>query len=147
MAIQSVTILANSSVVMPVWVAAMICRNPVSPSAASALRSSSSAALNGCFVFQSGCFAAQRLDAIDRKDDLDIHRLLGPQRAVVVEGGDALVERHEIRAAGRGHARDEVGDRLFHRAVVPGGRGSGACAAALLQPSAAAESSPARRAG
>jgi hypothetical protein len=33
----------------------------------------------------------QRLDPVDRKNDLEIHRLLGPQRAVVVEGGDALV--------------------------------------------------------
>ena len=31
-----------------------------------------------------------RLDAIDREGDLEIDRLLGPERAVVVEGGDAL---------------------------------------------------------
>ena len=105
---------------MPVWVAAKICRKPFSPSAASALRSSSSTALNGCFVFHSGCFGGQRLDPIDREHDLEIHRLLGPQRAVVVEGGDALVERHEIRAALGRDARDEIGDRLLHRAVIPG---------------------------
>ena len=58
MAIQSATIFANSSLVIPAWVAATICRKPFSPSAASALRSSSSTALNGCFFFQSGCRGA-----------------------------------------------------------------------------------------
>ena len=41
----------------------------------------------------------QRLDAIEREGELEIDRLLGPQRAVVVEGGDALGRRHEIRPA------------------------------------------------
>ena len=51
----------------------------------------------------------QRLDAVEREGELDIHRLLDPQRAVIVEGGDALILGHEIRPAG--DARDEIGDR------------------------------------
>ena len=39
----------------------------------------------------------QHLDAIEDEGELDIHRLLDPQRAVVVERGDALLGRNEIR--------------------------------------------------
>ena len=93
--------------------------------------------MNGCFLFQSGCCGAsafrvlrrQRLDPIDRKNDLEIHRLLGPQRAVVVEGGDALVRRHEIRAAlGCERGMKSVID-FFTVPSFQEGRGSaGACA-------------------
>ena len=62
----------------------------------------------------------QRLDAVEDEGELDVHRLLDPQRAVVVEGGDALIHRHEVRPALGGDTRDEGGDRLFRRAVVPG---------------------------
>ena len=50
----------------------------------------------------------QRLHAVEREGELDVHRLLDPERAVVVEGRDALVDRHEVRPALRGDARDEV---------------------------------------
>src|SRR5262249_21380737 len=60
------------------------------------------------------------LDAVDREGDLEIDRLLAPQRAVVVEGGDAFIDRDEIRAARRRHARDKIDDRRLRRAVVPG---------------------------
>ena len=62
----------------------------------------------------------QRLDAVERERELEVDRLLGPQRAVVVEDGDALGDRHEVRAALRRHARDEIGDGFLRRAVVPG---------------------------
>ena len=68
------------------------------------------------------------LDAVEREGDLEIDRLFGPQRAVIVKGGDTLFDRREIRRAGRGHARDEVGDGFLHRAFVPGGQGVGLCA-------------------
>ena len=55
-----------------------------------------------------------------RRRELEVHRLLGPERAVVVEGGDALGHRNEIRRSFGGHALDESNDRLFRRAVVPG---------------------------
>jgi hypothetical protein len=62
----------------------------------------------------------QRSHPIDRKGELDIDRLLGPQRAVVVEGCDALGCRHELGAGLERHAGNEVGDGPFCGAVIPG---------------------------
>ena len=70
-------------------------------------------------VRHSGWRADHRLDAIHGEDGLEIHRLLGPQRAVIVEGGDALGHGHPVAAAGRRGARHEIDDRLLVRAVVP----------------------------
>lgn len=39
----------------------------------------------------------KRLDAVKCKQELEIHRLLGPKRAIVVEDGDAFGNRHKIR--------------------------------------------------
>jgi hypothetical protein len=64
----------------------------------------------------------QRLDAVNRERDLEVDRLLGPQRAVVVEGGDALFDRNEIRCALRRDAGDEIGKRFFRGTIVPGGQ-------------------------
>ena len=50
----------------------------------------------------------ERLDAVEDEGELDVHRLLDPQRAVVVEGRDALSRRHEVRPALCRHARDEM---------------------------------------
>ena len=74
-----------------------------------------------------GVLRRQRLDAVEHEGELDVHRLLDPQRAVVVEGGDALVGRHEVRSALRGDAGDESRDRRFGRAVVPGRQRIGLC--------------------
>ena len=71
-------------------------------------------------VLPVGMLRRQRLHAVERKSELEIHRLLGPERAVIVEGGDALVDGHEVRAALRGHLGDEIGDGFLDRAVVPG---------------------------
>jgi hypothetical protein len=38
----------------------------------------------------------ERLHAVEREGELEVHRLLGPQRAVVVEHGDALGWNDEI---------------------------------------------------
>jgi hypothetical protein len=59
------------------------------------------------------------LDPVEGEDDLEIVGLLGPQRAVIVEGGDALGHRHEIGSTGGRDPRHEVEDRLPDRAVVP----------------------------
>ena len=59
--------LANSSVVMPVCVAAMISSRPFSPAAASAFMSPSRTALNGCCVFHSGCCGAIALTRSNAK--------------------------------------------------------------------------------
>ncbi len=61
----------------------------------------------------------ERLHPIERKGELEIDRLLGPQRAVIVEGGDAFGLRHEVGAAFRRGPADEIEDRLLYRAVVP----------------------------
>jgi hypothetical protein len=76
--------------------------------------------------------AGDRLDTVEGEGELDIERLLGPERPVVVEGGDALRWRHEIRSALLRHAGNKVEDRGFRRAVVPGGEAIFGCHCCLL---------------
>ena len=45
-----------------------------------------------------GMLWGERLNAIERKQELEIHRLLGPERAVVVERRDALGNRPSHRS-------------------------------------------------
>jgi len=52
----------------------------------------------------------QCLHPVEGEERLDIIGLLGPQRAVIVEGGDALGHRHEIGSAGGGDPHHEVED-------------------------------------
>ena len=61
--------------------------------------------------------------SIEGKGELEIEGLLGPQRAVVVEGGDALFGRDKVRAARFGYAGDEIHDRSLRRAFAPGSQG------------------------
>ena len=51
--------------------------------------------------------------------------MLDPERAVLVEGRDALGGRDELGACSVGRRVDKLEDRLLGRAVVPGGQGSG----------------------
>ena len=46
-----------------------------------------------------GMLRRQRLHAVEREGELEVDRLLGPERAVVVEDGDALGGRHEAGPA------------------------------------------------
>jgi hypothetical protein len=69
---------------------------------------------------QFGLGLDQRRYALEDVHHLRIHRVLDPQRAVLVEGGDALGGRHELRAALRRGLFTKVDDRLLGRAVVPG---------------------------
>jgi hypothetical protein len=62
----------------------------------------------------------QGFHPVEHECQLDVHRLLTPQRAVVVEHGDPLGRRHEVRPTGCGYPHHEVSDRLFRQAVVPG---------------------------
>jgi hypothetical protein len=64
-----------------------------------------------------GC---ENLDPLQREEKLEIERLLGPVRPVIVKGGDALCGRDEFRRAFLGHLGDEVEDRLSGLAIVPG---------------------------
>ena len=61
----------------------------------------------------------ERLHAVEREEHLEIHRLLAPKRAVIVERGDALLERNKIRRAFLRHFGNEFGDSLLGGAVVP----------------------------
>jgi hypothetical protein len=61
--------------------------------------------------------------ARQREGELEVHGLLGPQRAVVVEDGDALGRGHELGVARVCDAADEVDDALPGRTGVPGRQG------------------------
>ncbi len=62
----------------------------------------------------------QRHHPVEREHDLAVDRVLDPERAVLVEGGEPVLGRHEVGAAGLGGGPDQVEDRLLGRAVVPG---------------------------
>ena len=72
-----------------------------------------------------GVLRREGLDAVEGEGLRKIHRLLGPQRAVVVEGGDALGHRHKSRRAFPRHLFDEGDDGLLRCGVVPGWQGIG----------------------
>ena len=97
---------------MPACVAAMIASRPFSPLAATAfivLRQQRLERLLGLPLAD----AAAPVPSRDRIANA-IWKYIGcsaPQRAVVVEGGDALGSGTKSGAALRRHARDEVGDR------------------------------------
>jgi hypothetical protein len=59
------------------------------------------------------------LHAVERELELEVNRLLGPERAVVVERGDPFRRGHEVLPAGRRDTPDEAYDRAFGRPVVP----------------------------
>nr|WP_292715122.1 hypothetical protein [Mesorhizobium sp.] len=58
--------------------------------------------------------------ALEGKEKLHRHRLFAPQRAVIVEGRDAVFRRRKIAAAILGHAIDEIDDHPLGGAIVPG---------------------------
>src|SRR5256885_17221451 len=64
----------------------------------------------------------ERLHAVDREEELEIHWLLAPERAVVVERGDAFLRRNKVGRAFLGDLSDEVSNRLLRCAVVPRGK-------------------------
>src|SRR5579862_8535828 len=64
----------------------------------------------------------ERLHAVENEEELHGQRLLAPERAVVVEGGDAFRHRHKVRRAFLGHLLDEGDDGLLRLAVVPRGK-------------------------
>src|SRR5688572_12881815 len=64
----------------------------------------------------------QGFDAIERERNLNVDRLLGPQRAVVVERGDPLGDLNEVGPALLSYFRDEVDDGLLGSGVIPGGQ-------------------------
>jgi hypothetical protein len=67
-----------------------------------------------------GMLRRERLDAIHCEQKLKIHRLLGPESAVVIKRRDSLVKRNDIRRTFLGHFLDKGDDRFLRRGVVPG---------------------------
>ena len=61
-----------------------------------------------------------RLYAVDGEGELEVDRLFSPQRAVIVEGGDALDRFDVIGAALARDALDEADNRRLRGTVVPG---------------------------
>ena len=91
--------------------------------------SPSSNALNGCLVFHSGCSGAI---ALTRSKAKASWKYIGcSDHSVPSLSNVAMrsVGRDEIRTALGGDARDEIGDRLLDRAVVPGRQRIGLSAA------------------
>src|SRR5262245_13586914 len=60
-----------------------------------------------------------------REGELEVEGLLRPERAVVVEGRDALLGRYVLRARAIGNLLDKRDDALLCRSVVPGWQGVG----------------------
>jgi len=61
------------------------------------------------------------LNSIDSKDKLEVERLFGPKRAVIIERGNPLVRRNKIGRAFFRHLFHEGGDRFLRCRVIPGG--------------------------
>ena len=59
------------------------------------------------------------LDAVQCKHRLDVHRLLCPERAVVVERRDALGRRYVIRARLVRRRLHKLDDRFLRRTIIP----------------------------
>ena len=79
--------------------------------------------LVGLLLLPLGVTRGERGDAVEGKEALTVVRLLDPERAVVVERGDAVSRRHELVAALLRHRSDEVEDCLLVGAIAPGGKG------------------------
>jgi hypothetical protein len=63
-----------------------------------------------------------RRHALEAVHHLRIHRMLDPQRAVLVERGDTLGRRHELRTSLGRRGLHEFDDRFLGRAVAPRGK-------------------------
>ena len=59
------------------------------------------------------------LDAVEGESELDVERLLRPERPVVVEDGEALRGRHVVRTGFIGDGVDEREDGPLRITLVP----------------------------
>ena len=64
-------------------------------------------------------FQCQGPDAIEREHGLGVERLLHPERAVLVEHGDAILDRDEGLAGRVSRYTNEVQDRSLGRPLCP----------------------------
>jgi hypothetical protein len=60
-----------------------------------------------------------RRHAVQAIDDLGVHRVLDPERAVLVEGGNALFWRYKLWARVVGGCVYELDDCLFGGTIIP----------------------------
>ena len=70
-------------------------------------------------VRQFGFGLDQRRYLLQAIHHLGVHRMLDPQRAILIERGDALLGWHKLRTALSGRRFDQFKDGLFGRTVVP----------------------------
>jgi hypothetical protein len=63
------------------------------------------------------------LHPVEGEDPLEVHRLLAPERAVVIERRDARFRRDELGAAAIRDGLDELDDALLDLTIVPGRQG------------------------
>ena len=114
---------SNSSVVMPACVATMISACPSRPGREPPSRRPSAPTRTApCLSTPDAGSPAPPPGRGEQ--ELGVHRLLGPQRAVLVERGDPFGRRHEFRPALFGHLRDEADDRLLRGPSFHEGSGS-----------------------
>jgi hypothetical protein len=76
----------------------------------------------------------ERLHPVEREKELEIQRLLGPERAVVVERRDTLVRGNEVRRAFLRPFFDKSDDGFLWSAVIPRWSGSSAARAWEIVP-------------
>ena len=83
--------------------------------------------LEGFLILPFGVLGGQRLYPIKGECQLKVHRLLRPERAVVVENGDALGRVDKFGTVLGGDLLDKLHDGPLGLTVVPGGQrvGSG----------------------
>ncbi|MNZ87660.1 hypothetical protein D3C78_1065240 [compost metagenome] len=81
--------------------------------------------LEGLLGFPFRVLGRHALDFLQGEQHLEVHRLLTPQRAVVVEHGDALSGLDVVPGAFGGHRLDKLDDAFLRGAIVPRGQGLG----------------------
>ena len=101
----SPTIFWNSAGDMPAWVAMTSSSDSLLAGCGHRLHVAFEHGLEGLLVLPFGVLGRHALHAVERESELHIHRLLDPQRAVIVEGGDAVLRRDVVAAFRVRHLR------------------------------------------
>ena len=81
--------------------------------------------LHSGIFFPRGLLGQAAAQFVEREGKLERHRVLWPERSVVVKNSDPLWRRNEILGIRGGGFFDEVEDGLLGRARVPRGKGVG----------------------
>ena len=66
----------------------------------------------------------KRFHSVDSKEKLNVGRLFGPERAIVVEDGNTHLERHEIGTSFNGYSGHKIQNGRFREPIAPGLSGS-----------------------